>query len=446
MSKDFINDLKGDLPQKDQLIYEEGTLQAESLPEDLNATREYSMGNGGETEGFYELPPDIPDESPAWASELPVYQELPLAQLTALPENLPAMQDMAGHKPLEASVDMESSIAVSNKSEFSAPGWGDAVSEFPPTTDFAPEHTDSLGEVELPPMQAMLDTAMPPESMLAAEYEGVETVTVQAEDEVEDISLPPPLLGEAISSPETYALTDEEAVLEYLPQEVAADEVEDDSSLVVAESSVVAEEVIEQEMVLETEPTYAYSEDTGASLDEMIAAIDSEMAHTTIPASMVDRDLDPSRIPKHRYIILSLANTKSAIPIENIVEIGHIPRITTVPNVPRWIAGVTNMRGDILSVIDFRTFLGIAPLEQTDIGRMLIVRSKRNELITGLIVDEVCEMRDLADDEIVPPAKIINNKVTALLQGLHGQGNELVIIFDIERLLSLPELYQFQAI
>ncbi|MEW6736839.1 MAG: chemotaxis protein CheW [Acidobacteriota bacterium] len=178
-------------------------------------------------------------------------------------------------------------------------------------------------------------------------------------------------------------------------------------------------------------------------LEELIATIDETCGEA--PMIELESVQTETEIVKQRYVVFSLANTKYAIPISNVIEMGRIPRITPVPNVPEWIRGVTNMRGDILSVIEFRAFLGIAPLEQLDAGRMLIVRGGNDDLITGLIVDNVGGLRELSIDDIAMPSAPIKDKVAKFMKGVYDHHQELLTVLDLEQLLSSPEIRQLET-
>src|SRR5436190_369995 len=62
-----------------------------------------------------------------------------------------------------------------------------------------------------------------------------------------------------------------------------------------------------------------------------------------------------------QFLIFTAAGTDFAAPLANIVEVGDAPLVTPLPCVPDWVLGVSNVRGDILSVLDLRTFFGLPP-------------------------------------------------------------------------------------
>jgi purine-binding chemotaxis protein CheW len=181
------------------------------------------------------------------------------------------------------------------------------------------------------------------------------------------------------------------------------------------------------------------------SLADIISLIDFEMENGGNLLQPISRQIE-SKLSHQRYIIFQLENTQYAVPLSNVIEMGRVPKITFVPRLPDWVRGVTNLRGDILAVIDLRALLGIASANEIEFSRMLVVRSGQSELMTGLVVDQVKGIQELANDEIRPPVTFIEDKICDFLLGVHGSGEQLLAVIDMERFLMLPELRQFAAI
>ena len=181
---------------------------------------------------------------------------------------------------------------------------------------------------------------------------------------------------------------------------------------------------------------------SGPSLEDLIADIDRQAA--TAPAPSIKPQIratqsEPATARK-RYVVFSLAGSKYAIPITNVIEMGRIPPITAVPYLPEWVRGVTNLRGDILSMIELRAFFGLPPLEQSGAGRMLVVRSQSRGVTTGLIVDGVHGMRELDPDSLKPVTAAIDDQILKFLSGLSVEEDGLLIVLDLESVLSASEL------
>lgn len=173
-------------------------------------------------------------------------------------------------------------------------------------------------------------------------------------------------------------------------------------------------------------------------LDAVIAA-DAQLPAPATAPSHADR---PARAAASRFVLLSIASTHYAVPEAHVTELERVPRITMVPQVPRWMRGVTNVRGDIVSVIDMRSFLGLEP-HQPPTARMLVVRLLDEPFATGLIVDAVDRIVTMQAGAITAPASPLEGPLAPFLRGVGEVGDRLVAVLDIDRLLRSSEIRQF---
>src|SRR5262249_2239641 len=109
----------------------------------------------------------------------------------------------------------------------------------------------------------------------------------------------------------------------------------------------------------------------------------------------VERLLADRLAPGERHLIFSLADGDCAVPAAQVLQVDRPPERRRGPNVPDWVLGVANARGDIISLVDLRGFLGLPPPEHPGRSRVVVVRSRDAELTTGLVVDRVVGMRVL---------------------------------------------------
>ena len=143
-----------------------------------------------------------------------------------------------------------------------------------------------------------------------------------------------------------------------------------------------------------------------------------------------------------RFVLLTLASAQYAVAEAFVTELERVPAITPVPRVPHWMRGVTNRRGDILSVTDLRAFLGLeAHAPQS--ARLLVVRLLDEPFATGLIVDAVDRIVAVSADQITAPASPLDGALAAFISGVFHIGDRLVAVLDIDRLLRSPEIRQF---
>lgn len=86
-----------------------------------------------------------------------------------------------------------------------------------------------------------------------------------------------------------------------------------------------------------------------------------------------------------------------------ILELTHLSTLTVVPGCPPFLRGVTNLRGEILAVIDLSLFFGLTPTGDSD--RLLVLGLERPEF--GILIDEADEVKELSRSSIVLPAVAI---------------------------------------
>ena len=146
--------------------------------------------------------------------------------------------------------------------------------------------------------------------------------------------------------------------------------------------------------------------------------------------------------PSSRFLLLSIAAGHYAIPEAYVTELERVPRVTLVPRTPDWMLGVTNVRGDIVSVIDMHSYLRLDSRPGPS-ARLLVVRLLDEPFITGLIVDSVDRIIRIKTDAITAPAAPIEGPLAPFLGGVCEIGDRLVAVLDIDRFLRSSEIRQF---
>jgi purine-binding chemotaxis protein CheW len=175
-------------------------------------------------------------------------------------------------------------------------------------------------------------------------------------------------------------------------------------------------------------------------LQELILADEAEAA----PQQLSSAEL--VRRAGQQGLVFSLAGTKYAVPAAKLEELGYVPKITRVPNLPDWLRGVTVWRGQIIPVLDLRALLG---QKSGQSGRMLVVRT-RDDMLIGLIVDQINTILELSGDqlqELSPAADPApDEKLLPHIKGACQYRGQLIAWLDVDSLLSFAELQQLDAI
>ena len=138
---------------------------------------------------------------------------------------------------------------------------------------------------------------------------------------------------------------------------------------------------------------------------------------------------------RHTLVVFELDGREFALPIGDIAEILQMVLVTPVPEVPPWVAGVVNLRGRVIPIVDLRTRLGMQTKPPELNTPILIAEQGTRKL--GLIADAVRDVVSLDDAALEPPAELgtddgHEDAVTSVAQ----TGERLILVLDLERVTA----------
>lgn len=140
----------------------------------------------------------------------------------------------------------------------------------------------------------------------------------------------------------------------------------------------------------------------------------------------------------HRELItFEIAGQIFALDIMAIREIRAWTPVTPMPRVPHYVAGVVNLRGSVLPVIDLAARLGWKATEATP--RHAIIVCQVNGQSQGLIVDSVSDIVALNTENLQPPPSAGQDEVIPFLEGLAAIDEHMVMVLDLQALSSSGE-------
>ncbi|MDP9014587.1 MAG: chemotaxis protein CheW [Pseudomonadota bacterium] len=149
----------------------------------------------------------------------------------------------------------------------------------------------------------------------------------------------------------------------------------------------------------------------------------------------------------HQYLSFFLGGEEYATDILSVQEIKGWDTVTRVPYSPDYILGVINLRGSIVPVIDLRVRFSL-PNAAFDAATVIIVvhvAGTRGNRIVGIVVDAVSDVYSVASENIQPPPDVMGSIDHLFVVGLANIDDKLVIILDIERLVTSSVLGDSRA-
>ncbi|MBN2216410.1 MAG: chemotaxis protein CheW [Pirellulales bacterium] len=144
-----------------------------------------------------------------------------------------------------------------------------------------------------------------------------------------------------------------------------------------------------------------------------------------------------------QLVSFRLANEEYGIEITKVQEIILPGDITRVPQTPDYIKGLINLRNMVIPIIDLRLRFGLPEAEQTADNRIMVINTRGKTV--GMVVDAVSEVLRIAKDQIAPPPPTVAGLGREYLTGLVRLEHRLLILLDVDCLLSEEEKANMDA-
>ena len=145
-----------------------------------------------------------------------------------------------------------------------------------------------------------------------------------------------------------------------------------------------------------------------------------------------------------QWVTFKLDSETYGINVMQVQEVLRYTEIAPVPGAPLYVLGIINLRGNVVTVIDTRSRFGLEPSDVSDNTRIVIIESEKQ--VIGILVDSVAEVVYLRASEIDIAPNVGNDESAKFIQGVSNREGELLILVDLNKLLSddeWDELKQF---
>jgi purine-binding chemotaxis protein CheW len=134
-----------------------------------------------------------------------------------------------------------------------------------------------------------------------------------------------------------------------------------------------------------------------------------------------------------KMLTFSLDNVFYGVNVNQVREVKNFEGSTPVPYAPHYVIGVTNLRGEVIPVIDLRKRIGLNDKNEKDNNIMMIVQDKHP---IGVIVDSVIEVLTLQKKDIQKdPESLIIDRSDGVI-GVAKHDNDLIVLLDIMKILT----------
>jgi purine-binding chemotaxis protein CheW len=136
------------------------------------------------------------------------------------------------------------------------------------------------------------------------------------------------------------------------------------------------------------------------------------------------------------HVLFKVGDADYVVPASDVVEMDSFTRATQVPGAAAYVAGLVQIRGRVLPVIDLRARFGLPPIERTLDARVIVVRDGGRDV--GLLADSAREVLQIESDSFQPPPEVVAVQGAGFVSSVARAGKKLVMRIDFSKVIGHP--------
>lgn len=144
-----------------------------------------------------------------------------------------------------------------------------------------------------------------------------------------------------------------------------------------------------------------------------------------------------------QLVTFSIGEEEFGVNILKVQEIIRTMDITKVPRAPDFVEGVINLRGKVIPIIDLRNRFGLSSKPEDKDTRIIVIEI--NNIIVGFVVDAVSEVLRIPAGTVEPPPPVVAGVDSDYISGVGKLKERLLIMLDLDRLLSTEDMDMLSA-
>lgn len=138
-----------------------------------------------------------------------------------------------------------------------------------------------------------------------------------------------------------------------------------------------------------------------------------------------------------QLVTFSIGEEEFGVDILQVQEIIRTMEITKVPRAPEFVEGVINLRGKVIPIVDLRRRFGLATRDHDKHTRIIVIEI--NQMIVGFVVDSVSEVLRIPSGTVEQPPPVVSGMESEYISGVGKLQDRLLILLDLNKLLSSEE-------
>jgi purine-binding chemotaxis protein CheW len=139
------------------------------------------------------------------------------------------------------------------------------------------------------------------------------------------------------------------------------------------------------------------------------------------------------------HVTFRVGNAEYALDASDVLHLESFTEATHVPGAPSFVAGLVQVRGKLVPVVDLRKRFGLEPTARTLDSRVIVV--KIGTRTAGLLVDSAREVVRLDESTFEPPPELIDEQASGFVKAVATQAQRLLLVVDVPRLIGEEALH-----
>ncbi len=138
------------------------------------------------------------------------------------------------------------------------------------------------------------------------------------------------------------------------------------------------------------------------------------------------------------HVVFRVGSAEYVLPAASVVQMESYSGATPVPGSKPYVAGLVQVRGRVIPVIDARVRFGLPAIDRGIDGRIVV--SQVNDRTVGLVVDQSREVLKLDPSDLKPPPPAVTEQSKGFVKAVAQTGKRLVMLLDLEKVVGEEDI------
>lgn len=152
---------------------------------------------------------------------------------------------------------------------------------------------------------------------------------------------------------------------------------------------------------------------------------------------MRDAAIIPAVVPTDApilHVLFKVDDTVYALPADVVLQMESYTGATVVPGAPSFVAGIIQLRGRVVPVVDLRARFGLPPKERTLETRVVV--GEQHDRTVALIADSAREVVRMAPSQLKPPPRLVDDGTKGFVRAVAQLGDRTVMVLDFAKVIG----------